>query len=178
MPIHHVAIATRDLEATHEFYTEAMGFELVKVVKRLAPQGDGGWSRHVFYDTGGDGLFAVWDLHLLDVDEGWRTEISKGLGLPTWVNHVAFTAHDRDDLGAKKRRLLEHGWIVTEVDHGFVRSVYVLDPNGILVEFCLDQEPLTEADREEAERLLLDDTPATIPELEGEIHRPATVPSR
>src|SRR2546421_509771 len=32
MAFHHVALATRDLEATHRFYTEAMGFELVKAV--------------------------------------------------------------------------------------------------------------------------------------------------
>ena len=31
MGFHHVAIATRDLDATHRFYTEAMGFELVQV---------------------------------------------------------------------------------------------------------------------------------------------------
>src|SRR2546423_1140011 len=27
---HHVALATRDLDATHRFYTEVMGFELAK----------------------------------------------------------------------------------------------------------------------------------------------------
>ena len=31
MAFHHVAIATRDLAATHRFYTEAMGFRLVHV---------------------------------------------------------------------------------------------------------------------------------------------------
>jgi catechol 2,3-dioxygenase-like lactoylglutathione lyase family enzyme len=29
MPFHHVAVATRDLDATRTFYTEAMGFPLV-----------------------------------------------------------------------------------------------------------------------------------------------------
>jgi catechol 2,3-dioxygenase-like lactoylglutathione lyase family enzyme len=32
MGYHHVALAARDLAATHRFYTEAMGFELVKAV--------------------------------------------------------------------------------------------------------------------------------------------------
>ena len=31
MAFHHVAITTKDLDATHRFYTEAMGFDLVKV---------------------------------------------------------------------------------------------------------------------------------------------------
>ena len=43
----------RQIDATHRFYTEAMGFELVKTV--VAPTPEGGWAKHVFYDTGGDG---------------------------------------------------------------------------------------------------------------------------
>ena len=32
MGYHHIALAVTDLAATHAFYTEAMGFELVKAV--------------------------------------------------------------------------------------------------------------------------------------------------
>jgi len=83
MPFHHVAITTRDLDATHRFYTEAMGFELVKV--EAAPTTESGWARHLFYDTGNGELFAVWDIRLerwLDfglecvrIDHGWCTSI-------------------------------------------------------------------------------------------------------
>ena len=62
MGFHHVAVAVNDLAATHDFYTEAMGFALVKAV--VAPtDAPGGWAKHVFYDTGGDGLIAFWELH-------------------------------------------------------------------------------------------------------------------
>ncbi len=37
MAFHHVAITTKDLDATHRFYTEAMGFELVKVEAQPTP---------------------------------------------------------------------------------------------------------------------------------------------
>ena len=47
MGYHHVALATAKLEATHRFYTEAMGFELVKTV--VGPTPEGGWAKHVFY---------------------------------------------------------------------------------------------------------------------------------
>ena len=53
MAFHHVALATTDLPATHRFYTEAMGFTLVKAVVAPTPEGGGGWAKHVFYDTGG-----------------------------------------------------------------------------------------------------------------------------
>jgi class 3 adenylate cyclase len=45
----------------------------------------------------GDGLLAFWDLHddrYVDFDP----RISEGLGLPTWVNHLAFAATDVADL--------------------------------------------------------------------------------
>ena len=41
----HIAFAARDTHATQRFYTEAMGFELVKVeVARIG----GGWDKHLF----------------------------------------------------------------------------------------------------------------------------------
>ena len=61
MAFHHVAIATRDLEATHRFYSEAMGFELVNV--DVIPFMETGWARHLFYDTGNGEMLAIWDLH-------------------------------------------------------------------------------------------------------------------
>ena len=46
MGVHHVAYATADLDATHRFYTEIMGFSLVKTVSAPTPQG--GWAKHLF----------------------------------------------------------------------------------------------------------------------------------
>src|SRR5438128_955680 len=43
MAFNHVALATRDLSATHAFYTDVMGFTLEKVV--AAPT-DHGWAKH------------------------------------------------------------------------------------------------------------------------------------
>ena len=87
MGFHHVALATADTRATHLFYTEAMGFELMKVVS--APTPDGGWAKHLFYDTGGDGMIAFWELHD-DALPPVRGAMSRDVGLPEWVNHLAF----------------------------------------------------------------------------------------
>jgi len=161
MPFHHVAIATRDPDATHRFYTEAMGFPLVKV--EAAPTLEQtGWARHLFYDTGDGELFAVWDLHddtLPDFDPA----ISRGLGLPTWVNHIAFAAADLDDLAARRQRLLEHGHDVIEIDHGWCTSIYANDPGGTLVEFCCTTRAFTAADAADAAALRV----AELPELGG-----------
>lgn len=166
MGFHHVAFAARDLAATHRFYTEACGFELTKAV--VAPTDKpGGWAKHVFYDTGGgrDGqpgsMIAFWELH----DErmvGKDTAISTGLGFEPWVNHLAFAADSVDDLEARRDRWLAHGHDALQIDHGFCVSTYTMDPNGILVEFCVDTAPYTDEDKRHALELVL--TPE--PELE------------
>lgn len=158
MGIHHVAIATRDPKATHEFYTGAMGFTLAKV--EVQPAGTGGFAKHLFYDTGGGGMIAFWDFHDAGLPEDWRTAIADGLGLPHWSNHLAFGASSVEDLHARMRRILDHGYDVTEIDHHWCHSIYTNDPNGIMVEFCVSTQPMTAADAEEALELLGSDQPA------------------
>jgi catechol 2,3-dioxygenase-like lactoylglutathione lyase family enzyme len=169
MAFHHVAIATRDLDATHRFYTEAMGFDLVKVV--AAPSPEGGWAKHVFYDTGQGGLIAFWDLHGDQVPE-FDASISRALGLPAWTNHLAFDAPTLDALAEQRRRWQDFGLHVAEIDHGWCTSIYVNDPNDILVEFCTTTQPFTDADRAEAARLLADTSPELEAAPEATFHAP------
>jgi hypothetical protein len=46
-----------------------------------------------------------------------------------------------------------------EIDHGWCTSIYAVDPNGILVEFCTTTQEFTDADRQQALRLLRDPSP-------------------
>jgi len=153
---HHVAIATNDIEATHRFYTEVMGFDLVKTVVGATPEG--GWARHVFYDTHQGGLIAFWDIHDETVP-GFDASISRGLGLPGWTNHIAFDAPTLEDLAAMRQRWLDHGESVAEIDHAWCTSIYIGDPNGIMVEFCTTTVDFTDADRAEAAALLVAEQP-------------------
>jgi catechol 2,3-dioxygenase-like lactoylglutathione lyase family enzyme len=151
MAFHHVAIATRDLEATHRFYEEAMGFELVNV--DVIPYMEEGWARHLFYDTGNGEMLAVWDLH----DAGlppFDPAISTGLGLPHFVNHIAFGASSLEDIDARKDRWLAHGLDTVRIDHGWCVSVYANDPNGIMVEFCCTTRAFDAGDRADAQQSL------------------------
>ena len=169
MAFHHVALATTDLPATHRFYTEAMGFTLVKAVVAPTPEGGGGWAKHVFYDTGGthqpgaatDGgeLLAFWEMNGPSAPD-FDPAMSTSHGLPVWANHLAFFAKDREDLEARKQHWLACGHDVAEIDHGFCVSVYTTDPNGTMVEWCVDTRPLDDADRAHAEALLADPAPA------------------
>jgi catechol 2,3-dioxygenase-like lactoylglutathione lyase family enzyme len=175
--IHHSAIAVKDIEKAHRFYTEAMGFELAAVVKRLAPAPAKGWTKHLFYDQGDGTLFALWDLRGLEEageldSESWRGGFSKGMGLPYWINHFAFTVSGPEEIEEKKQHWLAYGLNVAEIHHEFIHSIYTRDPDGTLVEWTYYTRALNEADRELALRLLNDDSPATEPDYPVAIHHP------
>jgi len=166
MAFHHLALATRDARATHLFYTHAMGFELVKTVVGGTPAG--GWAKHFFYATGGGELMAFWELHDDTIPDTWSPAISTSQGLPEWVNHVAFGASDVADLDRRRERLLANGYAVMEIDHGWCHSIYTVDPNGILVEFCTTTRDFTDEDRRQALADLVNEKPA----LEGPGKKP------
>jgi catechol 2,3-dioxygenase-like lactoylglutathione lyase family enzyme len=176
MAFHHLAIATRDLKATHAFYTRAMGFELAKV--EVARVGEQGFAKHLFYDTGNGELIAFWDFHDAELPEDWSPAISDALGLPHWANHIAFAARDLADLEVRRDRWLDHGHDAMEIDHGWCTSIYTNDPNAILVEFCTSTRRLGSADREEALRLLEAASPPVAPPPPTRLFRAAAEAGR
>jgi catechol 2,3-dioxygenase-like lactoylglutathione lyase family enzyme len=162
MGFHHLALATGDLEATHRFYTEAMGFTLVHV-EGADTEEPGGWLRHAFYDTGDGTVLAFMELH----DERCHVSdfaISRGLGLPSWVNHLAFRAADVDDLDTARDRLIRFGHDVVAMRHNHGRAIYTEDPNGNVIEWNCTTHPFTTAERRAAVARLRDpDLPRDAP---------------
>lgn len=155
MAYHHLALATHDIQATHAFYSQAMGFDLVKVEIARTPKG--GWAKHFFYETGGGELMAFWELHDDSLPQDFPTGMSTAVGLPEWVNHVAFGAADLSEIEKAKQRWLDNGYSVLEIDHRWCYSVYTTDPSGTLVEFCVTTGTFSEEDRELAHRALSED---------------------
>jgi len=155
MAFHHLALATRDMRAIDAFYTEATGFELVKVEAARTPAG--GWAKHFFYDTGGGELMAFWELHDETLPQDFPTSLARATGLPEWVNHLAFAAASVEELEGRRDRWLTHGYDVLEIDHHWCRSIYTLDPNGVMVEFCVTTAAFDEADRAAARAALSSD---------------------
>ena len=167
MGFHHVALACRDTEATHRFYTEVMGFQLVKVNVAPNPGEHGGWSKHFFYSTGmadgtasaDNGMIAFWEIHDTEIGDQFPVDINASAGLPWWVNHIAFDAPTREDLDRHCTRWREHGHTVIEIDHDFCRSIYIRDPNNNMVEFCHTQRDFTAEERDGAIARLANQTP-------------------
>jgi catechol 2,3-dioxygenase-like lactoylglutathione lyase family enzyme len=180
MGFHHVALATRDTAATHRFYTEVMGFELVKVVTAANPGDHGGYSKHFFYDTSGvvgssdQGLIAFWEIHDSEIGADFPVDINAAAGLPWWVNHIAFDAPTREILDAHRHRWQRHGQTVLEVDHEFCVSIYTRDPSNNMVEFCHTTRLFTPEEKVRARELLADPHPPLENNARTRVHKPIT----
>jgi glyoxylase I family protein len=148
--VHHVAYATRDVEATRHFYEDLFGFPLVHTEVQRHGEAQ---VRHLFFDAGGDSSLAFFEVENVGESADYSTNVSEAVGLPVWVNHCAFRATEAQQEAARARFEAADIAPLMEQDHGWCHSLYYLDPNGIMVELCRDT-PGFEPDRDEAVRLL------------------------
>ena len=134
--IHHLGLATHDMEATLEFYERVLGFE-TKVCDLLQPDA-GGTIRHAFLDAGDGELIAFMECNdVPGISDDFDAGINRGLGIRGGVLHFAFKADDEDDLEVRRDDLRAKGVECTDpVDHGWCKSIYFRDPNDIQLEFC------------------------------------------
>ena len=135
MPLHHVAYATKDVEATTRFYEELMGFPLVHT--EITAGGEETWLRHIFFDIGPDSdgnheSIAFFQVHKVGERDDYVTDVSDGVGLPVWVNHCAFRATKEKQEQVRARMTAAGIEPLMDVDHGWCHSLYYVDPNGIM----------------------------------------------
>ena len=154
MGYHHLALAAKDMKATHDFYERIMGFELVKV--EIGPTADGGWGKHFFYRMDGDDtrFIAFWELNNADNQDSYVYDLNSAAGLPDFTNHYAFSVATIEELHEWREKWLAEGLDVFEIDHNWCHSVYTKDPSGNAVEFCRTTGEFSEQDRTRALRAL------------------------
>jgi catechol 2,3-dioxygenase-like lactoylglutathione lyase family enzyme len=119
----HVLVLTDDLEATKDFYCEALGLE---VGERPALEFPGYW----LYLEGAPCL------HLAERASYEAHAATLGLQVGAAVDHVAFTGADYERLAA---RLAAAGVdaVTNTVAGAGLRQLFVTDPNGVRVEVNL-----------------------------------------
>ena len=122
-------------------------------------------------------MLAFWDLHDPRAED-FDAALSRGLGLPTWVNHLAFDAADLDGLDQPRDRWLACGLDVLRIDHGWATSIYTDDPSGTMVEWCCTRQALGEAEAARALELLADPAPPLAPMTTAIEFFPAGDPGR
>lgn len=119
--VDHLALICSDLVATVEFYTGVLKMRLVKVV----PNRDDETSTHIFLDMGGGNLLAFFDF-----PGHGPTPTKRGVGS---MHHLALKASS-EDFACLLTRLDEASIEHSVHGGGEAGSVYVRDPDGILVE--------------------------------------------
>lgn len=134
--LHHTAYVTRDLEATRKFYEEVIGLPLVATwceVDELF-----GAERvycHLFFELGDGGALAFFKFAKPEDEAQFAPPMPFSP-----FHHIALNV-DTETQAAIEKRLKEAGYTEPRsfvLEHGYCRSVYVTDPNGMILEFTLD----------------------------------------
>ena len=129
--INHLAMVTRDMEATVRFWRDLLGMRLV------AGLGRSGYRQYFLEVSPTDMIaFFEWPDAAPPPDKDHGAPV-RG---PVAFDHVSFGVAERDDLWDLKARLEAAGFWASEVlDHGFILSLYSFDPNNIAIEFSWPQ---------------------------------------
>lgn len=128
--IHHSAYRCRDAEETRAFYEDVLGLPLAAVVQEEKEPGTGMPNPfvHLFFKMPDGNFIAFFDA---------PGTAKKGDFEPVhgFDRHAAFEAEDEVTLLAWQAKLTAAGVpCFGPIDHGFVKSVYFYDPNGLPLE--------------------------------------------
>ena len=169
--INHLALVCSDMARTVEFYSGVLGMPLTKTIDLPGDMG-----QHFFFDCGGgDSLAFFWFPDAPPAVPGIsapaaRPDRGSLTSSISSMNHVAFSVPE-DKIDAYRDKLLALGIDCTEVanhddseagiadelhDGVFVRSIYFMDPDGILLEFACWTRALDASDVRHAPRRAID----------------------
>ena len=134
--LHHTAYVSRDLEATRRFYEDVIGLPLVATwCESDVLFGAERTYCHVFFGLADGGALAFFQFANPEDAELFGPKMPS-----TPFHHIALKV-DRETQADIERRLREAGYKEPDMyvlEHGYCRSVYATDPNGMIVEFTLD----------------------------------------
>lgn len=152
--LHHHAFVTDDQEDTRRFYEDVIGMPLVAT-----------WSEsdvlfgaertycHTFFALADGSALAFFQFANPDDQKLFKTDINF-----TRFRHIAL-AVDQETQDGIKKRIAEAGYHEPDafvLNHGYCVSLYITDPNGLLLEFTVD-DPNAEKINEERRRSARED---------------------
>jgi catechol 2,3-dioxygenase-like lactoylglutathione lyase family enzyme len=131
---HHIAVVTRDLDATIRFYRDLLGMQASGI---MGTDARGTAGRHCFIKPGKS---RTWGLHFFESpDAGAYPAAGKtdreSLLATVGMQHMAFALPDEEAALALRERLQENGVETTDVGEiGSIRNTLFFDNNGLLLE--------------------------------------------
>ena len=139
--LHHNAYRCRDAEETRQFYEDFLGLPLADAFEITTTQSGRETSvLHVFFEMADGSFMAFFDDPDSPFDFKEQRDFDLHIALKVDMEHLhVFLAK-----GAAEGRHVRG-----PVDHGFIHSIYLRDPNGYVVELSTpvdDKKPETKAE--------------------------------
>jgi catechol 2,3-dioxygenase-like lactoylglutathione lyase family enzyme len=130
--LHHHAFVVADQEKTRHFYEDIVGLPLRATwVEHTPHEGDELVYCHTFFGLADGGALAFFNF----ADASLQAKFTSPQ--PGMFYHVALKT-DEENQAAIHQRCKAAKIDTFEFDHGYCRSLYVRDPDGLLVEFTVD----------------------------------------
>ena len=125
--INHLVINVRDIEESHRFWTEILGFKEVGRSSRRNMR---------FYSGNHDGRMNHHDIALVENPDLPKPPAEwQMFDMPLAINHIAITMPNREAWLKQLAWLRKNGVkFQRRVNHGMTHSLYISDPNGYGVE--------------------------------------------
>jgi catechol 2,3-dioxygenase-like lactoylglutathione lyase family enzyme len=134
--LHHTAYVSKDLEATRKFYEDVIGLPLLATwCEKDVLFGAERTYCHCFFGLADGGALAFFQF----AEPGDQEQFGPKMPF-TPFHHIALHV-DKETQAGIERRLKEAGFQEPQslvLEHGYCRSVYATDPNGMIVEFTCD----------------------------------------
>jgi glyoxylase I family protein len=134
--LHHTAYTSKNLEATRHFYEDIIGLPLMATwCEKDELFGKERVYCHCFFGLADGGALAFFQFANKEDEALFSPKIPASP-----FHHIALNVDAETQAGIEKR-LKEHGYKEPQsyiLEHGYCRSVYVEDPNGMICEFTHD----------------------------------------
>jgi catechol 2,3-dioxygenase-like lactoylglutathione lyase family enzyme len=145
--LHHTAYVSKNLEATRQFYEDVIGLPLMATwCESDMLFGAERTYCHCFFGLGDGGALAFFQFARPEDQELFGPQMPD-----TPFHHIALKVDEEAQKGIEQR-LRAAGYQEPKMyvlEHGYCRSVYAVDPDGMIVEFTVDHP---EADKINAKR--------------------------
>lgn len=134
--LHHTAYVVKNLEATRRFYEDIIGLPLIATwceVDELF--GKERTYCHVFFGLADGSALAFFSFAQPSDQAEFGPELT-----PSPFRHVALNVDQETQRGIEER-IAKAGLTAPQtyvLEHGYCRSVYVTDPDGMILEFTVD----------------------------------------
>jgi glyoxylase I family protein len=140
--LHHYAWVTQDHEANRRFFEDVLGIPLVATWCEKAFAAEVGRELeycHAFYGLADGGAIAFFQF----ADPKDYDQFKAQHPRQARFGHIALKV-DRRTFADMERRLKDAGFSYRLTDHGYCRSLYVMTPDELKLEFTLDPDNVEE----------------------------------